>query len=75
MVRRILRYAERRLVKVRSIEGLVWAIEAIETVYLLRRRTHPEVPNRSDRNRHTMVEAAVVVLFEGFTEPSPSTHR
>jgi hypothetical protein len=65
----IIRYAGRRLRRGRTLEDLVWAIEALETGYLLRRRTHPDIPLRQDAGGHSAVAAAAVGVVEAFTEP------
>jgi hypothetical protein len=54
----------------RTIEDLVWAIEAIEVGYLIRRRTNPEVTARTARGR-TVVQDAIIGLVEQFTEALP----
>jgi hypothetical protein len=68
LLERILDYGNRRMVTGRSMEDLVWAIEAIEVGYLLRRRSHPDVTGRTSRGR-TVVQSAIVALVESFTEP------
>jgi hypothetical protein len=69
LLRRILDYAGRRLMPGRSIEDLVWAVEAVETGYLLRRRSMPRRTSRTDANRRTAVQAALIGVIEAFTEP------
>ena len=64
----IIRYAGRRLRRGRTLEDLVWAIEALETGYLLRRRTHPDIPLRKDADGYSAVAAAAVGVVEAFTE-------
>ena len=69
ILRRILRHGERRMAPGRTIEDLVWAIEAIEAIevgYLTRRRTNPEVTARVARGR-TVVQEAIIALVEQFT--------
>jgi hypothetical protein len=68
ILRRILAYADRRMVRGRTIADLVWAIEALEVGYLLRRRSHPELTERS-RGGRTVVQSSLLALVEQFTEP------
>jgi AcrR family transcriptional regulator len=65
---RILTYAGRTMVDGRTIADLVWAIEAAEAGYLLRRRMMPAITERADAAGRTVVEAALVALVEAFTE-------
>lgn len=66
ILRRIIRHGGRRMAPGRSMEDLVWAIEAIEVGYLIRRRTNPEVTARTARGR-TVVQDAIIGLVEQFT--------
>lgn len=66
ILRRIIRHGGRRMAPGRTIEDLVWAIEAIEVGYLIRRRTNPEVTARTARGR-TVVQEAILALVEQFT--------
>lgn len=66
ILRRIIRHGGRRMAPGRTIEDLVWAIEAIEVGYLIRRRTNPEVTARTARGR-TVVQEAIIALVEQFT--------
>lgn len=66
ILRRIIRHGGRRMAPGRTIEDLVWAIEAIEVGYLIRRRTNPEVTARIARGR-TVVQEAIIALVEQFT--------
>jgi AcrR family transcriptional regulator len=66
ILRRIIRHGGRRMAPGRTIEDLVWAIEAIEVGYLIRRRTNPEVTARTARG-HTVVQEAIIALVEQFT--------
>jgi hypothetical protein len=70
----LLRYGRRRLRPGRAIDDLVWAIEALETGYLLRRRTHPEVPVRPDASRRSALAAAVLAMIDAFTEEDVREH-
>jgi hypothetical protein len=63
----VLEYAGRRLRDGRSIADLVWAIEAVESGYLLRRRTMPDVPMRTDAAGRTSVQSAIVAVVEAFS--------
>jgi hypothetical protein len=74
ILRRIIRHGGRRMAPGRTIEDLVWAIEAIEVGYLIRRRTNPEVTARSAGDR-TVVQTSIVGLVEAFTEPATATSR
>jgi hypothetical protein len=47
----------------------VWAIEALETGYLLRTRVAPDIPLRPDAAAVSALGAAVVGIVEAFTEP------
>jgi len=64
----IIRYAGRRLRGGRSIEDLVWALEALEVGYLLRMRRDPEIPLRPDAEGTSAFAAAATGLVEAFTE-------
>ena len=66
ILKRIIRHGGRRMAPGRSIADLVWAIEAIEVGYLIRRRTNPDIANRRSRGR-TVVQHAIVALVEQFT--------
>jgi hypothetical protein len=74
ILQRILAHGQRRMVKGRTVEDLVWAIEALEAGYLLRRRTYPDVTSRSSRGR-TVVQEAVLALVEQFTDDIPPRRR
>ncbi len=67
VLQQVLEYADRRLVDDRSIDDLVWAIEAAESGYLLRRRTMPDVPLRTNASGRTAVQSAIVAIVEAFT--------
>jgi hypothetical protein len=64
----IVRYAGRRLRAGRSIEDLVWAIEALEIGYLLRMRVDPAIPLRPDASGASALAAAAAGIVEAFTE-------
>lgn len=74
VLRRILRHGNRRLAPGRTIADLVWAIEAIESGYLLRRRSYPEVTARRAGGR-TVVQSAIVGIIEQFTVEAPDRSR
>lgn len=74
ILRRIIRHGGRRMAPGRTIEDLVWAIEAIEVGYLIRRRTNPEVTTRTVRGR-TVVQDAIVALVEQFTVEASTGNR
>jgi len=65
----IIRYAGRRLRAGRSVEDLVWAIEALEVGYLLRMRIDSDIPLRPDADGATALAAAAAGIVEAFTEP------
>jgi hypothetical protein len=65
----IVEYSGRRLRPTRSIEDLVWAIEALEAGLLLRMRRAPEIPLRRDAQGFSVLAAAAVGVVEAFTEP------
>lgn len=66
----IVEYSGRRLRAGRSIEDLVWAIEALEAGLLLRMRRAPEIPLRQDDQGVSVLATAAGGLFEAFTEPA-----
>lgn len=66
----LLRYAKRQLLPGRTIEDLIWATEALTVGYLLRWRTHPEIPTATDSQGSTARASAYVGLIYAFTEPS-----
>jgi AcrR family transcriptional regulator len=70
ILQRILAHGKRRMVKGRTLEDLVWAIEALEAGYLLRRRSAPDITDRAVKGR-TVVQAAVLALVEQFTDDIP----
>jgi hypothetical protein len=74
ILRRIIRHGGRRMAPGRTIEDLVWAIEAIEVGYLIRRRTNPEVTARTARGR-TVVQEAIIALVEQFTVDASTGNR
>ncbi|MFE6487266.1 hypothetical protein ACFVGN_30640 [Streptomyces sp. NPDC057757] len=67
----LLRYARRRLKSDRTMEDLIWAIEALSVGYLLRSRTHPDIPQRPDDKGWSALATAYLGLVEAFSEPLP----
>ena len=49
-----------------TVPDLVWAIEAVESGYMLRRRSNQDVTSRTTGG-HTVVQAAVLALVEAFS--------
>ena len=49
-----------------SVEDLVWAIEAVEAGYLLRRRANDQITSRTIGDR-SVVQVAILALVEAFT--------
>ncbi|MYS80348.1 hypothetical protein [Embleya scabrispora] len=68
----LLRYARRRLRPDRTMEDLIWAVEALSVGYLLRSRTHPAIPERTDRNGWSAQASAYLGVVHAFTEPLPN---
>jgi hypothetical protein len=69
----VLRYGGRRLRPDRSMEDLIWATEALEVGYLLRSRTDPDVPERTDDAGWTARASAFVGVVHAFTEVVPAS--
>ncbi len=69
LLQRILEYAGRTLIEGRTLVDLVWAVEAVESGLLLRRRTHPDVPGRRDGTGRTALESALIAVVEAYTQP------
>ncbi|MFH8462680.1 hypothetical protein [Streptomyces sp. NPDC017991] len=67
----LLRYSRRRLKADRTMEDLIWAIEALSVGYLLRSRTHPDIPGRTDRDGWTVQASAYLGVVHAFSEPIP----
>lgn len=70
ILQRILAHGKRRMVTGRTLQDLVWAIEALEVGYLVRRRSSPDITSRAFQGR-TVVQAAMLALVEQFTEEAP----
>ncbi|MCX4816075.1 hypothetical protein OG601_36335 [Streptomyces sp. NBC_01239] len=67
----LLRYARRRLRPDRTMEDLIWAIEALSVGYLLRSRTHPDIPRRADSEGWSVLASAYLGIVHAFSEPLP----
>jgi hypothetical protein len=67
----LIAYAGLRMQPGRTIEVLIWAIEALTVGYLLRSRTHPDVPERANSGGRTARATAFIGLVRAFTEPIP----
>ncbi|MGW2361913.1 hypothetical protein ACWCYC_34050, partial [Streptomyces phaeofaciens] len=67
----LLRYARRRLKSDRTMEDLIWAIEALSVGYLLRSRTHPDIPKRTDDKGWSVLASAYLGVVDAFSEPVP----
>ncbi|MFJ7217804.1 hypothetical protein [Amycolatopsis sp. NPDC098790] len=65
----LLRYAKRRVVPGRTIQDLIWATEALTVGYLLRWRTHPEIPVATDDEGSSARASAYLGIVYAFTEP------
>lgn len=63
----LLTYAHRELKPGRTIEDLIWAIEALSVGYLLRSRTDPDVPERVDSEGWSARAAAFLGVVDAFT--------
>jgi hypothetical protein len=63
----IIRYSGRRLKPGRTMADLIWAIEALEVGYLLRMRTHPDIPLSADDAGESALATAAVGIVEAFT--------
>lgn len=66
ILQRILEHGRRRMATGLSVEDLVWAIEAVESGYMLRRRSHVDVTERTV-NGYTVVQSAILAVVEDFT--------
>jgi len=64
----LIRYDGRRLLPDRTMTDLIWAIEALEVGYLLRWRTHPDLPEQKDSRGWTAFSTAFVGVVHAFTE-------
>lgn len=71
----LLRYSKRRLRKGHTIEDLIWAIEALAVGYLLRGRSHPDVPERKGADGWTARARANMGIIEAFTEKEDAFQR
>lgn len=71
----MVRYAGRRLRAGRTIEDLVWAIEALGVGYLLRMRVDAGIPLRQDAEGTSALASAVAGVMEAFTAPDEAASR
>ena len=62
----ILDYGGRRMAPGLTVDDLVWAIEAIESGYMLRRRAALDVTDRRVYG-YTVVQTAILAVVEDFT--------
>ncbi|GCD96044.1 hypothetical protein [Embleya hyalina] len=67
----LLRYARRRLRPDRTMEDLIWAVEALSVGYLLRSRSHPDIPDRTDDSGWSALASAYYGVIQAFSEPIP----
>jgi len=66
ILQRILEHGGRRMAPGLTVDDLVWAVEAIESGYMLRRRAEVDVTDRRV-NGHTVVQGAILAVVENFT--------
>lgn len=66
ILERILEHGNRRMAPGLTVDDLVWAIEAIESGYMLRRRAEVDVADLKV-NGHTVVQTAILAVVEDFT--------
>lgn len=66
ILHRILEHGGRHMAPGLTVDDLVWAIEAIESGYMLRRRAEVDVTDRKI-NGHTVVQSAILAVAEDFT--------
>jgi len=66
ILQRILEHGGRRMAPGLTVDDLVWAVEAIESGYMLRRRAEVDVTDRKV-NGHTVVQTAILAVVEDFT--------
>ncbi|WP_223622426.1 hypothetical protein [Microbacterium sp. EST19A] len=64
----VLRYGGRRLRDGHTMEDLIWATEALEVGYLLRSRTDPDIPAKTDARGWSSHAIAFVGIVHAFTE-------
>ena len=69
----IIRYSGRRLRTGRTVDDLIWALEALEIGYLLRMRTHPDIPLATDETGSSALATAAIGIVEAFTETANAT--
>lgn len=66
ILQRILDHGGRRMAPGLSLDDLVWAIEAIESGYMLRRRADVDIADRTIDGR-TVVQSAILAVVRDFT--------
>lgn len=66
ILERILDHGNRRMAPDLTVDDLVWAIEAIESGYMLRRRSQVDVTERKV-DGYTVVQMAILAVVEEFT--------
>lgn len=66
ILQQILNHGGRSMAPGLTVDDLVWAIEAIEAGYMLRRRADIDVTDRRV-NGHTVVQTAILAVIEKFT--------
>lgn len=71
ILEQILEHGGRTVAPGLTMEDLVWAIEAIESGYMLRRRANYDVTTRTIGDR-TVVQSAILALVEAFSVKSSS---
>jgi hypothetical protein len=72
LLTKLLEYAGLRLRAGRTLEDLIWATEAVAVGYLLRWRTHPQIPTATDDKGRTARATAYLGMIHAFTEPVDS---
>ncbi|MGH8960403.1 MAG: hypothetical protein ACRDWT_04240 [Jatrophihabitantaceae bacterium] len=65
----LMRYSRRRLRAGRTLEDLIWATEALQVGYLLRSRSHPDIPERADGRGWSARATAYLGIVDAFTQP------
>lgn len=69
----LMRYSGRRLRAGRTLADLIWATEALQVGYLLRSRSHPNIPEQLDDEGWTARASAYLGIINAFTEQVPAT--
>jgi hypothetical protein len=71
ILQRILEHGGRQMAPGLTVDDLVWAIEAIESGYMLRRRAEGAVTDRMV-NGTTVVQSVILAIVEEFTVDATS---